>query len=238
MITANKVIEEIKKNAHPDKVEHFMYFYKTEKGQYGYGDLFLGISVPELRTIAKKYYKDISLDEISKLICNKYHEIRLTALLILTYMMKKTDINFQKQIVDLYLDNTKYINNWDLVDMSCKDILGNYLYYNNLGTNKLYELSDSINMWERRIGIVSTFTFIQNNELEATFNISKKLLNDKHDLIHKAVGWMLREAGKRDFDMLYCFLKEHYKTMPRTMLRYAIEKFDNSLRQDFLKGNI
>ncbi|MDD3048468.1 MAG: DNA alkylation repair protein [Bacilli bacterium] len=213
------------------------HFFKTSKGEYGEGDLFLGIKVPEQRLIAKKYYKDISLEDILVLLKNKYHEVRLTALIMLDYKMIKADIKEQKIIYYLYLNNTKYINNWDLVDLTAPNIVGSYLFYIK-DYSILEELASRNNIWDQRIAIISTFYFIKNNEYDKTLMISLMLLNHKHDLIHKAVGWMLREVGKRDYNVLYNFLIKYYKKMPRTMLRYAIEKFDEDIRIKFLKGQI
>jgi 3-methyladenine DNA glycosylase AlkD len=211
-------------------------FFKTGEGQYGYGDKFLGIPVPLQRGIVKQYYKNISLAEIEQLLHNKYHEVRLSSLLMLFHKMKKSNMNVQIQIINLYLQNTKYINNWDLVDISAPNLLGAYLYNNNIDKTILYDLADSHDLWEQRIAILSTFYFIKNNEFQDTINISKILLKTNQDLIEKAVGWMLREVGKRNYDVLYHFLLEYYQQMPRTMLRYAIEKFDIETRQMFLKS--
>lgn len=210
-------------------------FFKTAEGQYGYGDKFLGITVPIQRDIVKKYYKDINLEEIDSLLHNEYHEVRLSSLLLLTYKMKNSSFDEQTKIVDLYLKNTKYINNWDLVDLSASQIIGSYLHDNNLDRRILYDLAASSDLWEQRIAIISTHYFIKNNEFEDIINISKILLQSKQDLIQKAIGWMLREVGKKNYDVLYNFLLEYSKQMPRTMLRYAIEKFDSKTREMFMK---
>lgn len=211
-------------------------FFKTGEGEYGYGDKFLGIPVPVQREIVKKYYKDMTLSEIELLLRNEYHEVRLSSLLLLTYKMSKSNMEEQSNIVKLYLDNTNYINNWDLVDLSASEIIGAYLYNNNLDRSTLYDLADSSNLWEQRIAIVATHYFIKHNEFDDTINIAKILIETKHDLIQKAVGWMLREVGKRNYEILYNFLLEHHKEMPRTMLRYAIERFDSETREMFLKS--
>ncbi len=198
-------------------------FFKTKKGEYGKGDIFLGIKVPVLRKVSNKY-KDLSFEELQDLIDSKIHEYTMCALFIL--------ITKKEKGVKFYLKNTKRINNWDLVDLSAPKILGEYLQDRSI----LYKLAKSKNLWERRISIITTFRYIKDNDFTDTLKISEILLNDKHDLIHKAVGWMLREIGKRDKKVEEKFLKKYYKTMPRTMLRYAIEKFDN--RQEYLKGLI
>ena len=207
-------------------------FFKTGKGEYGYGDVFLGIKVPEQRKIAKKY-PDLSLKELQELLSSKIHEYRLVSLFILIDKYKKADEKGKKAIVDFYLKNTKNINNWDLIDLSSNKILGDYLIDKNKSV--LYRLARSKSIWERRIAVMATFMFIANNNFNDTLKISEILLNDKHDLIHKAAGWMLREIGKRNQAMEEKFLKKHYKKMPRTMLRYAIEKFDEGKRAYYLK---
>ncbi|MEM2131084.1 MAG: DNA alkylation repair protein, partial [Candidatus Woesearchaeota archaeon] len=197
-------------------------------------DLFLGLNVPEQRKIAKKY-KELSINDLQELLNSKFHEHRLIALLILIekYNKLKKDIE-KKQIIDFYLKNTKNINNWDLVDLSCHKILGDYLL--DKDRTILYKLAKSSDLWEKRISIISTFAFINNKEYETTFKIAEILLNDRHDLIHKAVGWMLREIGKRiSIEKEEEFLKKYYKKMPRTMLRYAIERFDEKKRKYYLK---
>ncbi len=209
-------------------------FFKTGVGEYGYGDKFLGIPVPIQRQLVKKYYKNISLMEVEEMLHSEYHEVRLSSLLILVSKMKNSSFEEQKAIVDIYLNNTKYVNNWDLVDTSAPYILGAYLYENNLEKEILYELATSSNLWEQRIAILSTQYFIRKNSFDDTINISKILLKNKHDLIHKAVGWMLREVGNKNHEILYNFLLDQHKQMPRTMLRYAIEKFDKETRKKFM----
>lgn len=223
--------EELKEIQDPEKAKILLKFFKTGKGQYGEGDIFLGIKVPEQRKIAKKY-SSIPLDDISQLLKSKFHEFRLTSLLILVLKYKKEDFKRKKEIVEFYLSHMEDINNWDLVDSSAPYILGDFL----LDKDKsiLYRLAKSDNLWERRIAILSTFAFIKNNQFEDALNISEILLFDKHDLIHKAVGWMLREISKRDDRTEEEFLEKHYRIMPRTMLRYAIEKFDKDKRKFYL----
>ena len=208
-------------------------YFKTGKGQYGYGDYFLGITVPETRKIAIKF-KNIGLDDAEKLLFNKYHEFRLAALLILVQKFKEANEKTRKEIVDFYLKNTKYINNWDLVDLSAHKILGQYLI--DKDRSILYKLSKSKDIWERRISVISTFNFIKNNQFEDIINISEILLKDEHDLMHKAVGWGLREMGKKDNKQLINFLNKHYKKMSRTMLRYSIEKLPVQQRLFYLKN--
>ncbi|MCK5107563.1 MAG: DNA alkylation repair protein [Nanoarchaeota archaeon] len=217
------------------KKEILQRFFKTGKGQYGEGDIFLGITVPEQRTIAKKY-SNLSFKDLQSLLNTKIHEYRLTALLILCEQYSKSDEKSKKQIYNFYLKNTRNINNWDLVDLSGHKILGAHLF--DKDKNILYKLAKSKDLWERRISMLSTYYFIRNNQFTDSFKIAEILLNDKHDLIHKVVGWMLREIGKIDQPAEEKFLKKHYKTMPRTMLRYSIEKFEESKRKKYLKGQI
>ncbi|MFH1582761.1 MAG: DNA alkylation repair protein [Candidatus Falkowbacteria bacterium] len=206
-------------------------FFKTGVGQYGAGDIFLGIKVPMQRKIAH-VYENLSLVDVRKLLNSKIHEYRLIALLILLSQYKKAEISGKKKIVGFYLHNTKNINNWDLVDLSAPNILGDYLL--NKPRQILYKLAKSKNLWEKRISIISTLAFIRNKELGDTLRIAEILLPDRHDLIHKAVGWMLREAGKQDQAVLARFLNKYYKIMPRTMLRYAIEKLSDKKRKFYL----
>jgi len=221
--------------ANPEQAKTLLRFFKTGKGEYGEGDKFLGIKVPVSRKIAKQF-KDLSFDEIQGLLNSFIHEERLIALFILTEQFRKADAARKKIIYNFYLKNTKRVSNWDLVDLSAERIIGVYL----LERDKriLFTLARSKNLWERRIAIMSTFYFIKNGIYNTTFEISDMLLKDKHDLIHKAVGWMLREIGNRDLTVEESYLKKHYKTMPRTMLRYAIEKFPEQKRQTYLKGKI
>ena len=223
---------ELEKIADPERAKNLSWFFKTGKGQYGEGDIFIGITVPKLREISKKY-QTLQLDDLQKLLDSKIHEYRLSALMILRLKYEKIDDNkFKEEIVNFYLKNTKKINNWDLVDLSCHYILGNWLL--DKDRKILYKLAKSKNLWEMRIAIISTFAFIRENQFEDTLKISEIHLSDKHDLIHKAVGWALREVGKKDKKTETDFLNKHYKTMPRTMLRYAIEKFSDNERKHFL----
>ena len=228
----NQIKDELRKCADPEKAKILSGFFKTGKGQYGEGDLFLGITVPEQRRIAKQY-SDITLEEVQALLSGSMHEYRLVALLILIGKYRKSDEEGKREIFEFYLDHTKHINNWDLVDLSAGCILGEYL--GDKDRSILYKLAKSDNLWERRIAVISTFTFIKNNRFEDTLRISEMLLNDTHDLIHKAVGWMLREVGKRDLRAEEGFLKKHYQKMPRAMLRYAIERFGDEKKRYYLK---
>jgi len=216
------------------QAKHLAGFFKTGKGQYGEGDIFWGIKVPNQRDVAKKC-KDVSMDIVKSLIEDKVHECRLTGLLILIEKYKKADLKEKEKIFKFYLKHSKHINNWDLVDLSAPSIVGGFLL--DKERNVLYKLAKSKNLWEKRISIVSTYTFIRNNDFKDTIAISEILLKDEHDLIHKAVGWMLREMGKRNKKIEIEFLNRHYKQMPRTMLRYAIEKFDEKERKKFLIRN-
>lgn len=210
-------------------------FFKTGKGEYGEGDVFLGLTVPEVRSIAIQY-KTLALSDIGKLLQSKIHEERLTALLVLVFQFQKGDDVSKHTIFKFYLNHTKWINNWDLVDLSAPKIVGNYLLYKS--KKKLYTLAKSKSLWERRIAILATFIFIQNNNYDDSLRIATLLLYDTHDLIHKAVGWMLREIGKRTLAIEETFLRQYYKKMPRTMLRYAIERFPETKRQAYLHGTI
>ncbi len=213
-----------------------MYYFKTGKGEYGEGDTFLGISNPDLRECIKPYLKKISLEDLQELLKSKEHEFRLAALLIFVDRYRKNSEE-REEIVNIYTQSTRYINNWDLVDCSAHNILGPWL--SSRPRDILYEFATSGDLWEERISIMSTLHFIiKEREFEETLKLAKILLTHKHDLIHKAVGWMLREIGKISMETEEKFLKEHYKVMPRTMLRYAIEKFPEELRQDYLKGRV
>ena len=219
--------------ASPTRARQSRRFFKTGRGEYAEGDAFLGIKVPELRKLAKTH-ASASMDVIEDLLHSGFHEHRQLALFLLTARFARSDPAKQKQIVDLYLANTQRVNNWDLVDASAHAILGAYL----LDRDKtiLYRLATSTSLWERRIAIVSTWHFIRNGQVSDTFKVARLLLEDRQDLIHKSVGWMLREAGKQDEAALVAFLREHYQRMPRTMLRYAIERFPETRRQAFLRG--
>lgn len=230
-MTSKQVEYELKKHGSPKKAEASAWFFKTAKGQYGYGDKFIGVSVPEQRLIAKKF-KELALDEIQKLLNSKLHECRLTALIILVNQFKRADEKMRKEIYNFYLANTKNINNWDLVDSSASQIVGAYLL--DKDHRLLYKYVSSASMWERRIAVISTFAFIARNDFDDTIKLAKLLMNDKEDLMHKAVGWALREIGKKDITVLDNFLKENAHLLPRTTLRYAIEKYPEATRKKYL----
>lgn len=219
-MTAEQVKLGMAKLADPQKAEREQYFFKTQAGGYGAGDRFIGLSVPAVRAVAKDF-KDLSMAEVRKLLTSPIHEHRQAALIIITNRAKRADQAGKKRLYDFYMAHTNRINNWDLVDISCRDVVGGYLI--DKSRQPLYELARSENIWERRIAIVSTWAFIRQRDLADTFKISEMLMTDKHDLIHKAVGWMLREAGKRDRPALLGFLDKHAHELPRTALRYSIE---------------
>jgi 3-methyladenine DNA glycosylase AlkD len=229
------LIKELQKAKNPKQAENLQRFFKTGKGEYGEGDKFLGIKVPIQRQIAKKY-TGLNLASIQKLLDSKVHEYRLVGLLILVDKFKKGDENEKASIFNFYLKNTKNINNWDLVDLTSHHIVGGFL--NNKTKDKIYTLAQSKDLWEKRIAMISCGHYINKEEYKDAIRIAEILLNDSHDLIHKAVGWMLREIGKRDKEVLENFLKKHYKEMPRTMLRYSIEKFPEEIRKKYLQGEI
>jgi 3-methyladenine DNA glycosylase AlkD len=235
MNTAEDLKKDLSFYADFEKASLLQRFFKTQKGQYGEGDIFLGVMVPNTRIVAKKY-RTLSLEEIKKVLYSRIHEERLCALLILVEKFGKADEIERKKIFNFYIKNAKQANNWDLVDLSAPRIVGGYL----LDKPKviLYRFAKSKNLWEKRISILATFWFIKFNKYNDSLKIAKILLNDEHDLIHKAVGWMLREVGKRNLIVEEKFLKKYYKKMPRTMLRYAIEKFPDDKRTKYLKGLI
>lgn len=227
----NNYIAELKKAGDSDKAKILSGFFKTGKGQYGEGDKFLGIYVPIQRAIAKKYL-DLDFTDLKTLLKSKIHEHRAGALFILCAWFQKADEKTREKIFKFYLQNTAGINNWDLVDLSAPTIIGGWLI--DRDKEILYKMARSKNLWEKRISIVSALAFIRAKKLSDTVKISEILLNDSHDLIHKAVGWMLREAGKRDEATLRQFLAKHAAKMPRTTLRYSIEKFNEKDRKHFL----
>ncbi|PKM92105.1 MAG: DNA alkylation repair protein [Euryarchaeota archaeon HGW-Euryarchaeota-1] len=226
----------LKKLSNPEKAKQMQRFFKTRKGEYAEGNIFIGVSVPNLRKIAAECKEKFLLDDLQEILNSKIHEKKSVALFVLVETYKKSDETGKEEIFEFYLKNTKNITNWDLVDVSSPKIIGNYLL--NKDRKILYKLAKSKDLWERRIAIISTFEFIKSNQFEDTLKLSKILLNDRHDLIHKAVGWMLREVGKRDLKAEEKFLKQHYKQMPRTMFRYAIEKFNKEKKQKYLKIKI
>jgi 3-methyladenine DNA glycosylase AlkD len=231
----NNLLTNMLAKADPSQVEGLARFFKTGPGQYGYGDQFLGIKVPVTRSIVKACWKSVTFDDLGECISSEYHEVRLAALLTLVEIFKHAD-ELQQKCVDFYLSHTEYINNWDLVDLSCYPLLGMWLL--NKDRSLLYNMArNGKTIWEQRIGMVSTMTFVRHGQLDDTFSIADILLHHPHDLIHKAVGWLLREAGKRDKSALEAYLAPRYRGMPRTMLRYAIEKFPESERQAYLNGH-
>jgi len=231
----NKLKKELEKFEDATQAEILQRFFKTGKGEYGEGDVFLGIKVPVLRGIIKNYY-DLSLPKIQELLKSKIHEHRMAGIFILTHKYQKASEEDKANIFNFYLKNTKNINNWDLVDLSAQKIVGDFLF--DKDKKILYNLVRSDNLWEKRIAIISTFNFIKKEEFCDALAISELLLKDEHDLIHKAVGWMLREVGKKNLEILERFLKEHYDNIPRTTLRYAIEKFEEEKRKKWLKGEV
>lgn len=224
---------ELMETADPDRAKVLAWFFKTGKGQYAEGDRFLGLTVPKMRRIALQY-RDLTLKDLARLLASPLHEYRSAAIEILVAQFEKADQVQREQIVEFYLQQTSRINNWDLVDASAPYILGEYL--SNRPTDILDQLVRSDNLWERRIAIVATFAFIKKRDLRPTFRIAERLLDDRHDLIHKATGWALREAGKFDQPALVRFLRKHYARLPRTTLRYAIERFPPAQRERMLQG--
>jgi len=229
------LLKELQEAGNKSQAEILQRFFKTGKGEYGEGDIFLGIKVPIQRAIAKKN-QGLNMPKIQELLSSKIHEHRLVGLLILVEKFKKSDERERGNIFNFYLKNTKNINNWDLVDLSAPNIVGKFLI--DKKKDILYELAISKNLWEKRIAMISTYSFIKRQEFNDSLKIAEILLNDSHDLIHKAVGWMLREIGKKDEKVLEDFLAKYYTKMPRTMLRYSIEKFPEEKRKSYLKGKI
>jgi 3-methyladenine DNA glycosylase AlkD len=227
--------KKIKVLASPEVARTMQWFFKTSKGEYGEGDFFAGLKVPTQRKLAGEF-SDLSLSDLKILLNSTVHEERLISLFILVDKFEKGNEQEKEAIFSFYLKNRKGINNWDLVDLSAPKIIGKHLL--NKDKNLLFKFAVSKNLWERRIAVLSTYEFIRNNDFKTTLKIAELLLEDEHDLIHKAVGWMLREVGKRDLQTEEKFLKIHYKKMPRTMLRYAIEKFSEIKRKKYLQGKI
>lgn len=231
MIQAAIIEAELKKHGSKIKAKNNEWFFKTGKGQYGYGDKFIGTSMPELRIIAKKYI-DTELSEIQNLLNSEFHECRMAGLIILTYQFEKADEQKQKNIYNFYIKNTKRINNWDLVDCSAPRIVGQYLI--DKDRKILYKLARSKNLWERRIAVIATATFININDFKDIKALTHILINDDQDLMHKALGWMLREIGKKSINELTNFLESYARYLPRTTLRYAIEKYPEQTRKKYL----
>lgn len=224
----------LRKASNPERAGILQRFFKTGKGQYGFGDKFIGVTVPGTRLIAKTF-KTLPQDEVAILLSSKIHEERLLALLILVAQFEAGDQKIKKEIYSFYLSHTRNINNWDLVDLSAREIVGEYIRVNPKELKTLGRLAKSTSLWERRIAIIATYAFIRAKESSVTFTIAELLLNDREDLMHKAVGWMLREVGKRvSRDEERAFLNKHAKTMPRTALRYALEHFDKDEREYYM----
>jgi len=234
-MTVQEIRADLKKRSNSAKAKSSAWFFKTNKGQYGHGDIFLGVTVPEQRQLVKKY-RHLPLQEVLQLLRSPIHEHRLTAVMILAEQMKKADEPARAKIVKAYLANTKWVNNWDIVDSSAHQILGLYLL--NRSWSLLRTLATSKNLWERRIAIIATYAFIKRGNFEPTVAVATLLLKDEHDLIHKATGWMLREMGKENQSVEEAFLQKHAANMPRTMLRYAIEKFPPTRRKWYLDRRI
>ncbi|NQV14830.1 DNA alkylation repair protein [bacterium] len=232
---ADQILKELKELGDPVRAQNSQRFFKTGKGEYGEGDIFLGIKVPTQRALARRFKQTTRKDAL-KLLQSKYHEARLTALFLLVNLFDRAGVHEKAQIYNDYLANVAHINNWDLVDSSALQIVGHYLF--DKDRSHLRSLAQSNALWERRIAVIATYYFIRQEEFQDTLEISEILLHDGEDLIHKAVGWMLREIGNRSRPAEEQFLVEHYKTMPRTMLRYAIEKFPENRRQAYLRGEL
>lgn len=236
MAIPHAVKRELRKRANPDKKKFYPRFFKTGNGEYGEGDKFMGTVVPEIRKVATLFWKDAGIEDLNILINDPIHEVRLCGLFMLERNYKRSKSDDKKKWVDVYLGNLKGVNNWDLVDLSAGHILGNYLLDKN--RKIIYDLAKTDDLWKNRISVIATFPFIRNGDYKDTLKLAKHFLQHEHDLMHKAVGWMLREIGNRDLKAEREFLDRHYKKMPRTMLRYAIEKFPEGLRQKYLKGKI
>ena len=232
-MSVQEVIAQLKSFATIERKKQNEYYFKTGPGQYSEFDQFIGILTPQIRSIAKKYYQHIAFDEIDKLINHAVHEIRYCGLIILVYQYQSAN---QEAIFNYYLKNLQAVNNWDLVDYSAPYIIGDYLFNHPDKLSLLDNWAKSDNLWERRIAIVATFAFIKHAEFAPTLSIGTLLLNDQEDLIHKALGWMLREIYKKDANICEAFLRENYAQLPRTTLRYAIERMQEDKRQRYLKG--
>jgi len=235
MHTHKSILDKLFLFKNPEKAKHSYKFFKAGPGEYGEGDEFLGIKVPDQRKVAKKY-RNLPVAEIEKLLQNEFHEVRLTAVMLMTYKVEKGGLDELEEMTRLYLNNLPAINNWDLVDSSCHQILGRFLQ--DKERDLLYDFAHSGDLWKKRIAMITCYHFIKQEDFSDPLNIAEILVHDDHDLIQKAVGWMLREIGNRDLETEEEFLKKFYHNMPRTMLRYAIEKFDEPLRLKYLHGEI
>ena len=234
-IMIDKIKQDLEILSEPEKAEFLPRFFKALPGGYAEGDLFIGVTVPNIRKVARRY-RDLPLPQVRRLLHSGIHEHRLTALLILVDTFGRADQSLKENIGAFYISNLKHVNNWDLVDLSADKILGAFLFGRDRAI--LYTLCHSDHLWSQRVSIISTFFFIRRGQFDDTLRLAGQLLSHRHDLIHKATGWMLREVGKRDKEAEELFLKKHYREMPRTMLRYAIEKFTYEERQRYLKGLI
>ena len=235
MGSLKEIKNDLQKAVVPGKAKDLMRFFKTGPGEYGEGDIFIGVTVPEQRKIARRHYKDTAPAELEKLLRDPCHECRLTALFMLRLRFEKEkSVTKREELVQLYLRNLDFVNNWDLVDSSAPYILGPHLYGEDPAL--LFELAESGELWRQRVAVLTTAYFIKQGRFDETLKLAELLLEHPHDLIHKAVGWMLREVGNRDHDCELEFLKKHHSRMPRTMLRYAIEKFEPGLRKKILAG--
>ena len=235
---SDAVKEALEMLALPEKAAFFPRFFKAGKGEYAEGDQFIGVTVPEQRKVAKEYFASISLEELSELLVSEIHEHRLCALLMLVSKFEKSKSAAEKsQIVEFYLSHKKYVNNWDLVDNSCYKILGRYCFEIN-DNSLLKALSEEDCLWSKRMAVVATMHHVKNGQFDLTKELVLKNMQHSHDLMHKANGWLLREMGGKNQEELIAFLNDHYREMPRTSLRYAIEKLNEDLRQDYLKGRV
>lgn len=232
---SGQILNELLELGDAERAKHSQRFFKTGKGEYGEGDVFLGIRVPQLRAVAKRY-KVATRHDALELLHTKYHEVRLASLFLLVNLFARANDSERKLIYEAYLANIAYINNWDLVDSSALQIVGHYLF--DKDRSHLEVLAKSEDIWERRVAIIASYYFIRQYEFQDTLTLAEIMLHDTEDLIHKAVGWMLREVGNKSRPTEETFLQKHYQTMPRTMLRYAIEKFPETQRQAYLKGEI
>lgn len=229
-----EILKEIMSLANDEQALHLQRFFKIGKGEYGEGDLFLGLKVPVTRSIAKKYYESVSLEDIQTLLKNEYHEVRLLAILLMILKYEKSTL--KKEIIQLYLDNVEYINNWDLVDLSAPKIIGNFVYEQKM-SDIINKLAAVDHLWSNRIAVVSTYYLIKRGDFSLLLELAEKFLTHKHDLMHKAVGWMLREMGKVDEKPLCKFLDEYHNVMPRTMLRYSLERLSEDKKMRYMKKN-
>ena len=234
-----EILAEFEKYVNENKIADYSRFFKTGLGEYGEGDKFLGVKVPDTRKVVKKYFASMSFEEIEEFLNSPYHEHRLFALLVLVYKYKSKKLTSEAQrerIYDFYVSHANRINNWDLVDVTAPHIVGAHLLQRD--KTLLYNFANSNDLWKKRIAIVSTFAFINSHQFQDTFDIADILLQDKHDLIHKAVGWAIRNVGNKNEKAMLEYLTPRYKKMPRAMLRYAIEKLDEELRLQYLRGEI